>query len=66
MPRRKPEPVATRVLPHEKARIRALAELEGVTVAEAVYRVLVPAVSKRLRELAACGPDDSAGPPFAA
>lgn len=53
MAREKPEVVSTRVLPSERGLIRALAEAEGTSVSEALHRVLVPAVRRRLAELAA-------------
>ena len=43
--------VSTRVLPDDRACLRALAELEGVSVCEAMYRVLMPAVRERLAEV---------------
>lgn len=49
--RERPEVVSTRVAIEDRARIRALAELEGVSVCEALHRVLLPAVRARLDEL---------------
>ena len=51
--RQKPVVVSTRVHPHERALISALSEAEGVSICEALRRVLLPAVRQRLTELAA-------------
>ena len=48
----RPVVVSTRVGPGERALIRALSEAEGVSVCEAVHRVLMPAVRERLMEVA--------------
>lgn len=50
--RQRPMVVSTRVLPHERALIRALSVAEGVSVSEALHRLLIPAARERLRELA--------------
>lgn len=50
--RQRPETISTRVLPQEKALVRALAEAEGVSVCEALHRTLMPAVRERLAEVA--------------
>ena len=50
--RQRPVVVSTRVLPNERALIRALSEAEGVSVCEALHRVLIPAVRTRLAEVA--------------
>lgn len=42
--------VSARVRPDERARIRALAELEGMSVAALLHELLVPAVDGRLQE----------------
>jgi hypothetical protein len=60
--RRRPEVVSTRVFERDRALIRALAEAEGLSVSEAVYRLLLPAVRQRLAEVAgAGGPGEMAG-----
>lgn len=56
MARERPAVISTRVFPHDRARIRALAELEGVSVCEALYRLLIPAVHARLTELTGTQP----------
>jgi hypothetical protein len=50
MPRERPEVISTRVYPQDRARLRALAELEGVSVCEVLNRILVPAIRVRLAE----------------
>jgi hypothetical protein len=50
--RDRPVVVSTRVQPSERALIRALSEAEGISVCEAVHRVLMPAVRERLTEVA--------------
>lgn len=46
--RNRPIVISTRVRVYERALIRAVAESEGVTVSEAVHRLLMPAVQERL------------------
>lgn len=50
--RERPVVVSTRVKPAERALITAVAEAEGVSVSEALHRLLMPAVRGRVRELA--------------
>lgn len=57
--RQRPQVVSTRVLPSERQLIRALAEAEGVSVAEAIHRALLPAIRDRLARVAADAPDSS-------
>lgn len=52
MARERPIVVSTRVDPRERALIRALADIEEVSISEALHRLLVPAVRERLAELA--------------
>lgn len=59
--RYRPAVVSTRVLPQERALIRALAEAEGVSVSEAVYRLLLPAVRDRLAVVAQLDTSHAAG-----
>jgi hypothetical protein len=53
MGRKRARVLSTRVAANEGRLIDALATAEGVTASEAVHRVLVPAVRRRLNELAA-------------
>ena len=48
--RRRPELVATRVTPAEKAWIEALAQTEGVTVTALIYDMVMPEVRERLAQ----------------
>jgi PHD/YefM family antitoxin component YafN of YafNO toxin-antitoxin module len=52
MARQRPVVVSTRAQPEEAGVLRALAELERVSVAEVVHRLLIPAARARLAELA--------------
>lgn len=55
--RTRPVVVSTRVLPSERHLIGAIAADEGVSVSEAIHRLLMPAVRERL--LATSGPSGS-------
>jgi hypothetical protein len=46
--REKPIVISTRATKAERALIRAIAEEEGVSVSEAIYRLLMPAVRQRI------------------
>lgn len=58
--RERPQVVSTRVKPSERALISAVAEAEGVSVSEALHRLLMPAVRDRLREIAGEGEEEAA------
>jgi hypothetical protein len=48
---KRPVVVSTRVSVNDRARIRALAELEGVSVCQAVHDLLMKSVAARLADL---------------
>ena len=50
--RTRPCVVSTKVLPDERALIRALAAAEQTSVSEVLHRLLIPAVRKRLGQVA--------------
>jgi len=58
MARRRPVVVSTRARVEEAALVRAVALAEGVSLCEAVHRLLIPAARGRLARLAAEDPPE--------
>jgi plasmid stabilization system protein ParE len=55
MARKRPSVVSTRATKAERLLVEALAEQEGVSVAEMVHRILVEGVRHRLQQIPSAG-----------
>jgi hypothetical protein len=61
--RSRPVVISTRVSDDNRALIRALADLKGISVSEAVHEVLIQAVRNRLAEIVAASDEEAPADP---